>query len=139
MGEQVEIRQAHMSSKVYIQQLQDEVAKMPQLKSAITIQEQTIHRLENMLEAQLLKTTQKEVELLKLKSETTDHEKPQISSTHPPKTAVEVAPSDRDAIIDKLKAELQDKDSRIEALEEQLVNNARAFARESTDLKLQLS
>ena len=135
--EQVEIRQAHMSSKVYIQQLQDEVAKMPQLKSAITIQEQTIQRLENMLEAQLLKTTQKEVELLKCNAEAM--EKTRTVPAGLPSPTVKVPPGDEDAVIVKLKAELQEKDSRIKALEQQMVRNARVFARESTDLKLKLT
>ena len=61
-----------------------------------------------------------------------------VPAASPPPT-IEVPPGDKDAMIFKLKAELQEKDSRISALEEQMVRNARVFARESTDLKLKLT
>ena len=156
-----QIRKAHLSSQVYIQQLQDDLKALPQLKSAVTSQEQTIKRLESMMEMQLLnaqrqkniRDREEEVKIKKIEREVKEKfdqleeereaEKKKMKALgvmvpSPTKRGRGAVFQDTESVITSLKQEIAEKDIRIKTLEEQMVRNAQTFARESTGLKLKL-
>ena len=105
---------------------------MPKIQKAVQIQEKTIKRLENMLELQV-STTQGLRKKLMQGVSNIDGE---IKSS-PTMKGAELSRT-FEKKVHELQAMIRSKDSRIQSLEDQLVKNARLFAKEATDLKLRI-
>jgi hypothetical protein len=162
------LKDAHMSQAVYIQQLQEQVQDMPKIKTAVQIQEKTIKRLENMLEMQVSTSQSLRKTLNKMHQEEDSNENIAIITNRQHSILMNSSQSstinsssnnnnhnnnntsklmmrgsnDLSKMFEKKVKELQamvrSKDSRIQSLEDQLVKNARLFAKEATDLKLKI-
>ena len=161
------LKDAHMSQAVYIQQLQEQVQDMPKIKTAVQIQEKTIKRLENMLEMQVSTSQSLRKTLNKMHQEEDSNENIAITTNRQHSMMMNSSQSstinsssnnnnhnnntsklmmrgsnDLSKMFEKKVKELQamvrSKDSRIQSLEDQLVKNARLFAKEATDLKLKI-
>ena len=161
------LKDAHMSQAVYIQQLQEQVQDMPKIKKAVQIQEKTIKRLENMLEMQVSTSQSLRKTLNKMHQEEDSNENIAIITNRQHSMMMNSSQSstinsssnnnnhnnnasklmmresnDLSKMFEKKVKELQamvrSKDSRIQSLEDQLVKNARLFAKEATDLKLKI-
>ena len=126
------LKDAHMSQAVYIQQLQEQCKEMPKIQKAVQIQEKTIKRLENMLELQVSTTQALRKRMLQ--------EAPEAGGIATSSPAVKGTDLSRkfEQKVHELQAMIRSKDSRIQSLEDQLVKNARLFAKEATDLKLRI-
>lgn len=151
-----ELERAHQAQARFIQELQDENAQLQLFQATIKTQEKVIVKLENLLESKLREhaavgtsissTILIEKEMEELRSRNKDLEEKllrgDILGTQGFQEKIKELESELEAVRTRTEGNTEnvvdDKIERIEALEEQLVQNAKKFAKEISEVRMKL-